>query len=550
MALLLVLVATPLRGQIRSLQGVIGGEFEQYDFSQFGSRYINSYFREQAAVSIQGNAYNHNLADFTLQTRIQNTNATLNGGDASSKEHSLFINYYDLSVLLLKKTKLPISFYLRRDIQSTESGGSTPWAFSNRILTTAGGGQLSYSFNNGSLPTVTFGYDRNNSESVTPEYPFSQMNVDYTAGISQTIDRTTLSLNGLVSDRHDRIAGFDQIRREVRVQQSSSFGGADQLVSNGIWEGFGQYDRVYWNSIWNARISPSTINQSTFTSQMLQSPGYSNFDAGLHDQVDVELSTEWRAMAGGSLALGRIVNLGKSKPSSNSTLGGGLTYQVELGWIRPMVNARADFHNRTGDFHYRQVGGSLATTFTTVNLPFAELSIGDQIGMIDTKNSVSYSTVTNIASASASSRAIPDFNLNAFLTYTTSRDAGHVIDVDRADFRASFNATYQWNYFVRMYLTGGFTSMRVETNFYRQTQNQYSYEILIPELVSNLQVAFKGTRSLDAYRWVNYTTYDATLTYRIRLVMITGRWMRQSYDQYSRDYYAVTLSRPFGLIFE
>ena len=305
MIMISLITPPPLRGQIRSLQGILGGEFEQYDFTEFGDRRINSYFRQLASLSLQGSVYNHNLADFTLQTRVLNTNSSLRSGTSHTKEHNLFLNFYDLSVILLKKTKLPLSFYLRRDLQANETNGTIPAALSNRILTTAGGGRLSYAFNNGFLPTMTLGYNRYNSESVTPGFRFAQQNVDYEIGLFQSIGRTTLSINGLQSERRDRVAEVRQTLREARFQQHTALGETDQLLSNGAWQGIGDLNRFTGTSIWNARFSPATRNQATLTYNWLQSSGYSNLDVGMRNQTDVEIAAEWRAMFSASLSQGR-----------------------------------------------------------------------------------------------------------------------------------------------------------------------------------------------------------------------------------------------------
>jgi hypothetical protein len=550
--LLLLFLPPELHAQLREIHGILGGEFQRQDYTSalVGSTF--SHYRQVANLTVLGDIYHRNVLDFSLSTRLLNSNTVTTNGGPTTRQHDVYFNLYDLSVNALGRTRFPVSFFVRRDISTNTVRRDPATEFSNKVLITSEGGRISYGTNNGSiLPLMTFSIDNTDSESLTPEVPHDQTNRNIQLSFEKAIGaKTTVTLDLLHRTRRDRVANFQYITREAHLYGASQPNERNQISTTVNYFNERTLHSLRGNTLWSAQLTPTLHNQARGQVMWLTTPATTIVEGELQDRIDVELSPQWRTLAVLSHAERRTTAGGNRSERRVTSALGGITYRGETGRLLPTASMQAHFDQALGEYARRTIGGLISGAITTRGFSLGQVTIGDQIDINRTTGIVPQTLVHNAATLTIESTPVTNLYMHHGGSYNVTRALTGPAYNNRRDAAYLFDASYLWTRGMTVLLTAGYALNWAWTEYYSSTLNRYSAELSFPNILRNLTAQVRWIRTNDGFQRGAETVVDASSTYTWRSLAFRLRYIRYAFVMYRRSDIEFSVTRPFSISFE
>ncbi len=546
----LLFISSRSIGQIKSVQGTIGGEFDKHEYNYPESWNVLTKYRQVLFLGITGNVYHRNVAEFNINTRLMNSNSTIASPGVSSKQHDMYFNFYDVSVNALRHTTTPLFFFIKRDIITNEVTGEEFSTFSNKVLSNAAGARFSFGLNNGSLPRATFSVDHARNESLHPDIPLDQTNRNFQIVLEQGIGtKTNLSLDLIHRTRKDNLTEVNYIAREAHFHGASHFNDANNLSTNVNLLQDGNVSTLIGNSLWNVQVSPLISNQAHGQFTTTQTSAWSNIEGTLNDQIDIAFSSSWRGLVSLSHTEGKSKISGTTIPRRSTTVLNSVTYHGEGEFLLPTLSSFVRYDRLSGLLFQQVVEGQVGGNLSTKGISFVQLSLGDQINLSRFSGNIAQTLIQNSVSAILQSTVIPNLFVNGSGTYSFVDEVDGNALSRRRDLSYMVNTSYQWSHGVAALLSLNYNMNKLWTHYFTNTIHHVSLSIMVPEFIRNCSMEFRTLRLQDVLRRQPEFTTELLLSYSWRALYLTARWVGYSMSSYRRSDVMITLTRPFSMVY-
>ncbi len=532
--------------QFKTIQGSIGGQYENQNYTYTGTKSSYDRYRQLVSLGVNGYLYNPNVAEFNLQTRFINTNSTISNVGSISKEHDTYFNYYDISADLLRSTRFPFSVLLKRDMTTFDASAESTPSFSNKILTSGHGFRFSPRLNGGSL-NLSFNYDGTRSESLNPLIPLNQFNRHMQLGMDMSLSkRTNVGLELIQRDRQDYVSHMNYRTREVQMRGFSQPDDSNHVSVNANFFNEKHLDIVNSNVLWNAQMSGDKNNQLAGQFRWSKNFAFTTYEGQVRDQLDVGFSPEWRGLFILSHSEGRMKGLGTATPLRTTTASAGVTLLKELERYQVNFSSHATYNRFQSYSSYQTLEGIASGAIRTKGFSLGQISLAEQATVRRWFSSFSQTVLQNSVSTTMESNAIPFVFLHTAMTYLLTKDlSDRPFRVNEKNFAFLADATYRWNNGIMVMLTLHYGISRTWSEHFGRSIQTYGASLQLPNILDNLILQGRVARRFDRLLHTHEFTYDADATYNWRAVALSARWVGYAFSSMQRNDVYITLSRPF-----
>ncbi len=553
-ALLLAFAATfCARAQLRSIQGMIGGEYERYGYFSSSGDNIRSRFRQLASAQVSGYLFHPDIAEVEVSSRFMNSNGSfLTAGTASTlRERNL--GFYDCSVNLLRNNNLPTTLFARREVNTSEVANGYIPSTTTEILNTSAGFRFSPRLgrNGSKTPLFSFEYLDYASRSLTPIVPLDQKGKTYTLALEMSkIRNVNLFLDLIYRSQNDLVTGILLTTREGRFQGLATPGEKDQINLNGTWYNERQTDRLNGYALWNRQFGDASSNAVQVQTRWYQSPYFASADGELQEELNIAFSPQWRGHLLAGHSEGRTFTGDIAAPLRQSRGTAGIRHENAFGRFAGWINLQGSYQRVQSGILRTGVEGIAAGGVRTTGFSLGQISLSEQFQARRWSGAEGTTLFQNNINLTVESNAIPYLFLRNNSSYTVDWGLEEAAGIRDDNLFIVNDATYQWRWGMQVYLTAQHTYNSVRRGDLTNRVNRFSIALQIPDFLPSLALQGRILETFDNFRGVNEYNYDATLTWYWRSIAFDLRFIGYSFSSLKRHDMFVSIHRQFDFRFE
>ena len=551
---ILVVVCSKGFAQIQNLNGVLGVEFNSQSYSLKTSESVYSKFSQVIDLNTIGYIYNPNLVSFSLNSSFVNGNTSNNYQGNGYKLNEKFYNFFDCKVDMLKSSNFPLSVTVKNSLNTNTVYAPLGGAYYNQYFSKSKGFTFSPKINiNGreKLNLFTLRYDDAQSESTNPTLPYEQRNQNLQLAIeTPQILNTQFNIDLIYRNRNDNITARTYESYETYLRGLTQLNETDRISLNANYMYDNSIKSLYSNLFWNAQISDGFFNQ---VNGQFRSLKYSNSASSYEGMVNNQMTKDFSQNFSGTLILshseGASTYEANRKTTRNTLLSCELRFQKSLDIVDMNLMVQG-FYNRTQFELVRNTyQGLFSAAFSTNGLKLGRFSLSDQFAYSKINGDNTITNLQNTAIASFETNIIRNLFFRSNNTYNINNSLGDLENYNR-NIQILADVTYRWTKGINVFLSFNYIHDYQSNKYLTYSIGRYSVTVRLPNLIGDMSIAGRITKTTDPIRFLKEFSYDVVVTYTFRALSFSLRKVGYQNPSLQRSDLFFTVTRPININFE
>lgn len=540
--------------QIKNISGSLGAEFRSQNYFYQSSKSMYSKFSQMVDVSAGGYIYNENLINFNLSSSLMNANTNSSNQITDLNLNERLFNFFDINANILQSSNFPVIINFKNNLNTNSVESSFGSIFSNKLITHSKGFMFSPKVNVSSRNKVnlfTLRYNDTQSESTNPSVPLNQTNQDVQLSFEPPeFLKTQFNIDLNYRNRNDRINDNIQKTYEAHLRGISQPTPANQISFNSnIW-----YEKLFQsffsNVFWNSQSLEKLSNQVNGQFRWIKyASTASSLEGNISDQLNVNYSENFSGTFMFSYSEGKSSFQETQIRNRIVVASADLRYQKNFDNYLINLSTQSAYNRIQNEDIQPSFQGLLTASVITQGFSFGQITISDQFSYRKIQGDHSQAIVQNNCMTSFETNFIPNLFLRSSGSYSVNHTTG---TLDYHEDNATFlsNITYQWTKGITFLLMLNYGLDYYSNGFYKYSVNKYSATLQLPNIINNLSVSGRVTKTLDPIRYTQEINYDVFATFNWRALAFTLRVVGYNLPALKRNDLFFTVTRPFNIIFE
>lgn len=540
--------------QIKNISGSLGAEFRSQNYFYKSSKSIYSKFSQMIDISSAGYVYNENLINFNFSSSLMNANTNSSSQNTDLSLNERLFNFFDINANILQSSNFPLIINVKNNLNTNSVESPFGSIFSNKLITHSKGFMFAPKINvsgRSKINLFTLRYNDIQSESTNPSVPLNQTNQDVQLSFEPPeFLKTQFNLDLNYRKRNDRINNNTYKIYEAYLRGRSQPNPTNQISFNSnVWYE-NSFQSFFSNIFWNSQSIKNLSNQinGQFRWMKYISSAYS-MEGAISDQLNVNYSENLSSNFMLSYSEGKSSFQEKQIKNRIVLISSDLRYQKNFDNYLINLSAQGGYNRIQNENIQPSFQGLVSASVNTQGFSFGQITISDQVSFRKIQGNYAQTVVQNSFATSFETNFISNLFLRSSGSYSVNHTTG-TIDYHEKNAMLLGNLTYRWTKGITFFLTLNYGLNYSSNGIYRYSVNKYSVTLQLPNIINNLSVSGRITKTLDPIRLMKEINYDVFATYNWRALAFTFRVVGYNIPALKRNDLFFTVTRPFNIMFE
>ncbi len=540
--------------QIKNISGSLGAEFRSQNYFYKSSKSIYSKFSQMIDISSAGYVYNENLINFNFSSSLMNANTNSSNQNTDLSLNERLFNFFDINANILQSSNFPLIINVKNNLNTNSVESPFGSIFSNKLITHSKGFMFAPKINvsgRSKINLFTLRYNDIQSESTNPSVPLNQTNQDVQLSFEPPeFLKTQFNLDLNYRKRNDRINNNTYKIYEAYLRGRSQPNPTNQISFNSnVWYE-NSFQSFFSNIFWNSQSIKNLSNQinGQFRWMKYISSAYS-MEGAISDQLNINYSENLSSNFMLSYSEGKSSFQEKQIKNRIVLISSDLRYQKNFDNYLINLSAQGAYNRIQNENIQPSFQGLVSASVNTQGFSFGQITISDQVSFRKIQGNYAQTVVQNSFATSFETNFISNLFLRSSGSYSVNHTTG-TIDYHEKNAMLLGNLTYQWTKGITFFLTLNYGLNYSSNGIYRYSVNKYSVTLQLPNIINNLSVSGRITKTLDPIRLMKEINYDVFATYNWRALAFTFRVVGYNIPALKRNDLFFTVTRPFNIMFE
>lgn len=540
--------------QIKNISGSLGAEFRSQNYFYKSSKSIYSKFSQMIDISSAGYVYNENLINFNFSSSLMNANTNSSSQNTDLSLNERLFNFFDINANILQSSNFPLIINVKNNLNTNSVESPFGSIFSNKLITHSKGFMFAPKINvsgRSKINLFTLRYNDIQSESTNPSVPLNQTNQDVQLSFEPPeFLKTQFNLDLNYRKRNDRINNNTYKIYEAYLRGRSQPNPTNQISFNSnVWYE-NSFQSFFSNIFWNSQSIKNLSNQinGQFRWMKYISSAYS-MEGAISDQLNINYSENLSSNFMLSYSEGKSSFQEKQIKNRIVLISSDLRYQKNFDNYLINLSAQGAYNRIQNENIQPSFQGLVSASVNTQGFSFGQITISDQVSFRKIQGNYAQTVVQNSFATSFETNFISNLFLRSSGSYSVNHTTG-TIDYHEKNAMLLGNLTYRWTKGITFFLTLNYGLNYSSNGIYRYSVNKYSVTLQLPNIINNLSVSGRITKTLDPIRLMKEINYDVFATYNWRALAFTFRVVGYNIPALKRNDLFFTVTRPFNIMFE